>query len=598
MQVKNINGKNNVNNFKFEYDHTFLNIDINSEDSFSKLQSLIYINNIQSMLPIEYQVSTQGIQLLNALLEYLNIEGTIEDIERLLKNELRKFGVKSPSKDKHHFSKGSFNFTNSKEATKDLDDSLVGDNLSSVFTQENEKYTFYKLMLLAALGEKSLSIDKVEYLLKIRHNLELNETVCSKILYIIAQASGDPSFRAVKGIDHVNFVFATALKSILIDHNTINPQETKFVSELWNLLSKEGDRKNYLTHFLDKSELPENRRFHFKIESSDLPHVVDFYSILLSKVNIDEKIFRDILDDLVSYNLDVVDITKAISQISTSPKKDLREVFKKISIKNQFFVFIEGLHLLLKTTHSPILPIDELQKIALEIKSECIFDSEACYLMLCEFVLLHRNQVSELKKIFEHIVSTVTVTNIELQRFHLFSIVYNLLKLKSESFNLTQNEFINIFEMLEIDTSSMSIKKDIIESEEIRLSVLRLLLLSDINFLIKGNIPELNIFSHLVDKLYSKTFSTELSEYIIRIIAKAFVIGGSENFKRQMEKSDRLYKVVVMDKNHSNFFNKVIDNFRTPDDVIRRILYIVAIETGVIMLFNEKIDYSKFKIKK
>jgi len=583
--------------FRIQYERSFLPIDINFECNFTKLQKLVCLDSIISLLPLEYVASTNGTNFIECIIEYLVLNVTIDNLSSQLKFELRNAKTSPRLTEKKTLSLNDLNFIKNENKNQSAD--LFENILASIFIKPEEVYSFYKLLLFATLYEKSLSIDKVEYLLKIRHHLALDNRYCAKILHLMGQKSGNPSYAAVKGIDHVNFVFATVMKSILIDHTTIGRDETQFITELWQLLSSEGDRKNYLIRYLDKSELPENRKFHITISKNSASSILCYYSILLSKAQISEKSFNEIEAELLSYGLNLSEFSKSISNSKDHSPQQLAQSFSKIDFKDKFFIFLEGLQLLIKAGSISDIYGENLLSVAGQISPSDIVDSESSYLMLCEFVLLHRSQIKTFHRIIPYLANLILSQEPELQSFHLFSIVFNLLRLRSESLEIKLSDLGHIFELLLIDQSSLSVKWDLMKSEEIQRSVLRLLLLSEIHFLMEGKVPDVDLFTKLADRLFVNSFSSDLNEYIVRVIATSFISGGKSSFKiQQDENSDRIYKVVVMNKGHRNFFNTIIDRLHVEDDVIRRILYLVAIETGVLMLFNERIDYSKFKIKK
>ncbi len=561
-------------------------INLNDEINFSPELKSATVLTVIRLLPREFFHEKEGELFINELLNHLNITYSLDKLIKLYDhNDVTKI----KGEEFQALQLKDFNFlkkpkTDSKSEEDDLDN-----HLKQFLNTKSEKYSFYKIILMAAVFHKSLSFDKVERLLELRTKLKLENKICTTISSTVGKLSGDLSFKQIKGMKEMDFVFLSALKAVLLNDDKIDKGEASLLKGIWDSLKHESKKRNVLESYLVKSLLPETRNFRQNLGDKKHQNTLHLISKVINDLKPDKNQLNLIIEELECFHLKIEDIVTMIEDAAIE-NIPYQKIFQKIPGEDQVFTLIEAMSLYLKYSDT-VKPLSDvwislIDDINFSQTDNCSVEA----LLIIEFLLVNIKRVETIGPFCEKAINKIKEYDPDQKPFQLLILSYHVQNTLKRNIDLDESDLEKVMKVLSLSNISQSISKTFLDNEELKNATLRVLFLAELPLLIEKRKEDLTFLNKFVNAFFNIENAHNIKEYVIRIVLTGFV----SNDEIQEKVSNQGKAIVTnMVKAQRDFFNDLVDGLGVDDFVIRRIIYHIALDTGVLFKFNEKLIYGK-----
>tara|TARA_R110002072_G_scaffold1989_5_gene16660 strand:+ start:120106 stop:121821 length:1716 start_codon:yes stop_codon:yes gene_type:complete len=449
-----------------------------------------------------------------------------------------------------------------------------------LFKSKDEKYSLYKLLYMTILMEKTLSLHKIDFLIRIRTVLCLDINDCIKVSTLIGNKVNDPSFYLPEDNINKNYIFSAALKSMLMNDNKIDSAEHETLENI-------------------SCELKEN-----ELNLEEVKSILHLKSTTLLFDDSENK-----LTSISEFILKLSNENNILSNNELSPHSSFPKILKeKASIildtniegcsEDLFLKIPEGLRANAVLEYLILVSGQEesqdknhvLDKVIQHINFNNSTHHEEWTLLLCKAALTSQDKLKNeglSYRIINHFAQSLNTKYF----FHYLIIVNNILTALEPSYHIDNKNIPSLLKTLNMKNVSPQIATSFFSNKEIIASSKRLLLSCLIDELVIDDSTDDNSLAQLA-KLCDETLKCETlkkgKEFTLRVIVNSFLLNDLE--LENMKQLNHL-KVARMSKEHQEFFNAITEKLKLSDSKIRRILYHAALDTGILLQFNETLNY-------
>jgi hypothetical protein len=561
-------------------------INLNDEINFSPELKSATVLTVLRLLPREFFHEKEGELFINELLNHLNVKHSLDKLIRLYdQNDVTKI----KGEEFQALQLNDFNFLKKPKTDSSNEEDDLDDHLKQFLNTKSEKYSFYKIIIMAAVFHKSLNFDKVERLLELRTKLNLENKICTTISSSVGKLSGDLSFKQIKGMKEMDFVFLSALKEVLLNDDKIDKGEASLLKGIWDSLKHESKKRNVLESYLVKSLLPETKNFRQDLGDKKHQNTLHLISKVINDLEPDKNKLNLIIEELESFHLKIEDIVTMIEE-GAIENISYQEIFKKIPGEDQVFTLIEAMSLYLKysDTEGPLneVWISLIEDIDFSQTDNCSVEA----LLIIEFLLVNIKRVETIGPFCEKAINKLKEYDPDQKPFQLLILSYHVQNTLKRNINLDESDLEKVMKVLSLSNISQSISKTFLENEELKNATLRVLFLAELPLLIEKRKEDLTFLNKFVNAFFNVENAHNIKEYVIRIVLTGFV--SNDQIQEKVSNQGKAF-VTNMVKAQRDFFNDLVDGLGVDDFVIRRIIYHIALATGVLFKFNEKLIYGK-----
>ncbi|MBT3980714.1 MAG: hypothetical protein HOE90_05125 [Bacteriovoracaceae bacterium] len=568
-----------------------LGCSINSESSFGFEQKIAVLKMLESM-PFSW---TQNPTIVSSLESLLQLPNEMKHYtSRNISEEYLK-GLKKENQSPRAAGKVSLSLTDG-GIRKNLDlDSDLDSRLPNFFSTGAEKYTAYKIAYIFCISNTKNDLEKIKFLHELRELLKLDITGCERISDAILSLHDDPVFKTVEYTEKERRMLFSLGVQIEYQHDKkITNEEAKFLKELSDFLGLELPQSSYWEIYLQRSLIfHQNQIAHLAFTKDELHRFSILYSKLTHK-------FKDIKkdDEIVTF------IEQTLVHIPHEEEEsEENHIHINKSRLNCFWLFLSLHYTFGDEAQDDVKQFshntckcewgDDASTSKLEIQTIFLLYLDFLYLCfeknitvpsyICEYVKEHTSRASDFNA--DRLMGLIGIWK-------------NLL----ESRNTENKDYSLFFKGL---LKSLGLHKTIsselfqktMGDHELKKNSFFFLLMNEVKEIIENGCED-GKCAVLLDNML-QFFDSEvklpvgLKYTVLRILALA-VAGTSEHYKIRINGYSTKGVVATMNPSIASIFNKWIDKLHIEDDVLRKTFYKIALDRGVLILFNERIDYSNW----